>query len=48
MNGRQVADAARSLRPGLNALFITGFAENAAAGNGHLKHGMKLLTKRFP
>ena len=28
-------------------LFITGFAENAAAGNGHLKPGMKLLTKPF-
>ena len=48
MNGRQVADAARSLWPSLKVLFITGFAKNAAAGNGDLKHGMKLLTKRFP
>ncbi|WP_313535084.1 ATP-binding protein [Sphingomonas sp.] len=47
MNGRQVADAARHLRPGLKVLFITGFAENAAVGNGHLEQGMELLTKPF-
>ena len=47
MNGRQVADAARSLRPGLKILFITGYAENAAIGNGHLEPGMELLTKPF-
>jgi CheY-like chemotaxis protein len=47
MNGRQVADAARSLRPGLKVLFITGYAENAAVGNGHLDPGMELLTKPF-
>jgi PAS domain S-box-containing protein len=47
MNGRQVADAARSLLPGLKVLFITGYAENAAVGNGHLEPGMELLTKPF-
>ena len=47
MNGRQVADAARSLRRGLKVLFITGYAENAAVGNGHLEPGMELLTKPF-
>jgi len=47
MNGRQVADAARSLRPDLKVLFITGYAENAAVGNGHLEPGMALLTKPF-
>ncbi|WP_333574012.1 PAS domain-containing protein [Sphingomonas sp.] len=47
MNGRQVADEARRLRPGLRVLFITGFAENAAVGNGHLEPGMELLTKPF-
>lgn len=47
MNGRQVADAARVLRPGLKVLFITGFAENAAVGNGQLEPGMELLTKPF-
>jgi PAS domain S-box-containing protein len=47
MNGRQVADAARALRPGLKVLFITGYAENAAVGNEHLEPGMELLTKPF-
>ena len=47
MNGRQVADAARALRPDLKVLFITGYAENAAVGNGHLEPGMALLTKPF-
>jgi len=47
MNGRQVADAARVLRPGLKVLFITGYAENAAVGNGHLDPGMQVLTKPF-
>jgi CheY-like chemotaxis protein len=47
MNGRQVADAARVLRPKLRILFITGYAENAAIGNGHLERGMEVLTKPF-
>jgi PAS domain S-box-containing protein len=47
INGRQVADAARALRPGLKVLFITGYAENAAVGNGYLEPGMELLTKPF-
>ncbi|MGE0278856.1 MAG: ATP-binding protein, partial [Nitrospiraceae bacterium] len=47
MNGRQVADAARMTRPGLKVLFVTGFAENAAVGNGHLPPGMALVTKPF-
>jgi len=47
MNGRQLADAARELRPDLNILFITGYAESAAVGNGYLEPGMELLTKPF-
>jgi len=47
MNGRQVADAGRGLRPTLKVLFITGYAENAAVGNGHLEPGMEILTKPF-
>lgn len=48
MNGRQLADAARTSRVGLKVLFITGYAENAAVGNGHLGPGMEILTKPFP
>ena len=48
MNGRQMADAGRETRPDLKVLFITGYAENALLGNGHLAHGMAVLTKPFP
>ena len=47
MNGRQMADAARVVRPELKVLFITGYAENAAVGNGQLEPGMQVLTKPF-
>ena len=47
MNGRQVADAARSVRPKLKVLFITGYAENAVLSHGHLDPGMHVLTKPF-
>ncbi len=47
MNGRQVADAARALRPDLKVLFITGYAENAVVGHGQLDPGMAILTKPF-
>lgn len=47
MNGRQMADAARSHRTDLKVLFITGYAENAILGNGTLPPGMAVLTKPF-
>ncbi len=47
MNGRQVADAARQLRPGLKVLFITGYAETAVLNHGHLDPGMQVVTKPF-
>ena len=47
MNGRQVADAARITRPDLKILFVTGYAENAAVGNGLLDHGMEVIAKPF-
>jgi signal transduction histidine kinase/CheY-like chemotaxis protein len=47
MNGRQLADAARTTRPALPVLFITGYAENAIIGNDQLAPGMAVLTKPF-
>jgi CheY-like chemotaxis protein len=47
VNGRQIADAARTTRPDLKVLFITGYAENAVVGNGHLEAGMAIMTKPF-
>ncbi len=47
MNGRQLAEAARLTRLGLQVLFITGFAEYAVLGNGVLAPGMQVITKPF-
>jgi PAS domain S-box-containing protein len=47
LNGRQLADQARATRPGLKVLFMTGYAENAAFGAGHLELGMQMITKPF-
>ncbi len=47
VNGRQLAERARELRPGLKALFITGYAGNAAVGNGFLESGMEMVSKPF-
>jgi PAS domain S-box-containing protein len=48
LNGRQVADRGRQLRPGLKVLFMTGYAENAALASGFLDPGMEMVTKPFP
>ena len=36
MNGRQLAEIGRQLRPDLKVLFITGYAEHAAVRGGFL------------
>ncbi len=46
LNGRQLADAARVLRPGLRVLFITGYA-GGAVGHEALEPGMEILVKPF-
>jgi PAS domain S-box-containing protein len=47
MDGGQVAEIARKLRPDLKVLFVTGFAENAALSQGRINAGMSVLTKPF-
>ena len=47
INGRQVAEAARQVLPGLKVLFITGYAENAAISSGRLAPGMHVMSKPF-
>jgi CheY-like chemotaxis protein len=47
MDGGQVAEAARRLRPAVKVLFITGFAEKAVLSHGHIEAGMSVLTKPF-
>jgi PAS domain S-box-containing protein len=47
LNGRQVAEAARLLRPGLKILFMTGYADSATMADGFLAPGMEMITKPF-
>ncbi|MNE22291.1 Blue-light-activated protein [compost metagenome] len=47
MNGRQLAEIGRQLRPGLKVLFITGYAEHAAVRAGFLDPGMQMISKPF-
>lgn len=47
INGRQVADAGRVLRPALKVIIVTGYAEQKVLGNHQLESGMHLLTKPF-
>ncbi|MCY1390924.1 Sensor histidine kinase RcsC [compost metagenome] len=47
LDGRQVADAARALRPGLKVLFITGYAEQSVTDRQGLEPGMQVLAKPF-
>ncbi len=47
MNGRQLADAARKMRPDLRVLFTTGYARNAIVHDGRLDPGVALITKPF-
>ena len=47
MNGRQLAEIARSHLPDLPILFVTGYAENAAIRSGFLGTNMQMITKPF-
>lgn len=47
MNGSQLAERARELRPHLKVLFTSGYARNAIVHDGRLDAGVELLTKPF-
>jgi signal transduction histidine kinase/CheY-like chemotaxis protein len=47
MNGRQLADAGRKLRPALKVLFITGYADKAASAGGLAGQDMEVMIKPF-
>jgi len=47
MNGKDLADAAARLRPGLKVLFTSGYAEDAIVHNGRLDPGVRLLGKPY-
>lgn len=47
MNGRQLADAARVLRPGLAVLFTSGYPDDMVGTDGKLEAGLHLLGKPY-
>ncbi|HRK69419.1 MAG TPA: response regulator, partial [Hyphomonas sp.] len=47
MGGRDLADAARRLRPDLKVLFTSGYTENSIVHDGRLDSGVKLLSKPY-
>lgn len=47
MNGRQLSEAARRLRPDVKVLFTTGYARNAIVHDGRLDPGVALIVKPF-
>ncbi len=47
IDGRQLAEAARRLHPGLPVLFTSGYAENAIIHQGRLAPGVHLLQKPY-
>jgi PAS domain S-box-containing protein len=44
-NGRQLAEEAQRIRPGLSVLFMTGYSRNAVVHQGRLDPGVELLQK---
>lgn len=47
MGGRDVADAARQMRPDIKILFTSGYTENSIVHNGKLDPGVELLNKPY-
>jgi CheY-like chemotaxis protein len=45
INGRELADRARQLRPELKVLFMTGYSRNAVVHQGRVDRGVDLLQK---
>jgi CheY-like chemotaxis protein len=47
MNGRQLADAARQIRPALGVLYTSGYSKDAIMHQGRLDPGINLLSKPY-
>jgi PAS domain S-box-containing protein len=47
MSGRDLADTAQQLRPGLKVLYTSGYTENAIVHQGRLDPGVQLLSKPY-
>jgi CheY-like chemotaxis protein len=47
MNGRQIADAALAIHPGLKILYSSGYSENAIVPDGRLEADVNFLGKPY-
>nr|WP_272874829.1 PAS domain S-box protein [Roseomonas marmotae] len=47
MNGREMVDAARTARPNLKVVFITGYTESSVIGEGRAGPGVHVMVKPF-
>jgi CheY-like chemotaxis protein len=45
MNGRQLADRVKELRPSLAIVYMTGYSRNAIVHHGRLDEGVEILQK---
>ena len=47
MTGRQLAEAAKTRRPGMRTLFTSGYTEDSILRLGKLDPGVRLLSKPY-
>jgi CheY-like chemotaxis protein len=47
LNGRQLADRVRALRPGMKVLYTSGYSEDAIIHHGRLDASVDLLNKPY-
>jgi FixJ family two-component response regulator len=47
LNGRQVYEQIKSIRPGIKVVFMSGYTDDVIANHGILEKGVLLINKPF-